>query len=80
MLGFRCRHPGLDGLGVALLYERNYIRSKNAVRQKALKRKLLEYNEDDVRSLPFILNAIANLSPALDLLAKFASQKDRQSI
>ena len=63
------RHPGLDGLGVALLYEHNYIRAKNAVRRKAIKRKLLEYNEDDVRSLPFILDAVASLSPAVDELA-----------
>jgi Icc-related predicted phosphoesterase len=79
MLGFRYRHAGLDGLGVALLYERKYIRSKNSVRRKALKRKLLEYNEDDVRSLPFILDAVANLSPALGQLAKFALQTDRKS-
>jgi Icc-related predicted phosphoesterase len=63
-LGFRYRHPGLDGLGIALLYEHDYIRAKNAVRRKAIKRKLLEYNEDDVRCLPFILDAVANLSPA----------------
>jgi Icc-related predicted phosphoesterase len=63
-LGFRYRHPGLDGLGVALLYEHDYIGAKNAVRRKAIKRKLLEYNEDDVRSLPFILDAVANFSPA----------------
>jgi predicted RecB family nuclease len=62
MLGIRYRHPELDGLEVALLYEHNYIRMKNAARKKALKRRLLEYNEDDVRSLPFILNAVESLS------------------
>lgn len=76
MLGFRYKHSGLDGLGVALLYEHNYIRVKNAVRRKTFKGKLLEYNEDDVRSLPFILDAVANLSPAVDELAEIASRKD----
>ena len=61
-LGFRYRHPALDGLGVALLYEHDYIRAKSAVRRKAIRRKILEYNEDDVRSLPFILDAVANIS------------------
>lgn len=75
-LGFRYRHADLDGFAVALLYERNYIKTKNAARKKALKRKLLEYNEDDVRSLPFILDAVGNLSPAIDELAEIASRKD----
>jgi Icc-related predicted phosphoesterase len=67
MLGFRSRHPGLDGWGVALLYEHDYIRAKSGVRRKVLKRKLLEYSEDDVRSLPFILDAVANLAPGPDV-------------
>ncbi len=68
--------PWCSACGVALLYEQNYIRAKNAARRKALKRKLLEYNEDDARSLPFILDAVANLSPAVDELAEVASRKD----
>lgn len=64
VLGFPYRHPGLDGLGVALLYEHNYIRPRSAARKRALKRRLLEYNEDDVRSLAFILDAVENLDSA----------------
>lgn len=67
MLGLRYRHPRLDGFEVALLYEHDYVPMKSAVRRKALKRKLLEYNEDDVRSLPFILDAVSNLAPAPDV-------------
>lgn len=67
IFGFRYRYPELDGFGVALLYEHNYVRAKNTVRRKALKRKLLKYNEDDVRSLPFILDAVANLFSAVNV-------------
>ncbi len=80
MLGFRYRHPRLDGLGVALLYEHNYARVKNAARQKALKRKLLEYNEDDVRSLPFILDAVAKLSPTVGVASQVPSGGQSDSL
>lgn len=77
MFGFRYRHPGLDGLGVALLYEQNYIALKHAGRRRALRQKLLEYNEDDVRSLPFILNAIASLPGAVDAQSLFPTAEQR---
>ncbi len=63
-LGFRYRHPELNGLQVALLYEHDYTRARNGARKKALQRRLLEYNKDNVRCLPFILDAVANLFSA----------------
>lgn len=70
MLGFRYRHPTLNGLRVALLYEQTYVRMKNVIRRRALKRRLLEYNEDDVRSLPFILDAVAKPCPTLGVASQ----------
>jgi len=59
--GYRCKHPNLDGYGVALLYMHTYQKSKHRLQRRKLGRKLIEYNEDDVRSLPFILNALEDL-------------------
>lgn len=48
--GYKYRHPDLDGMTVAMSYMVNYQKT----RDKKLLRKLFEYNEDDVRSLPAI--------------------------
>lgn len=61
--GYRYKHPDLDGYQVASLYERRYQSLRGAKSRQALARKLLEYNEDDVRCLPHIMNAIETLSP-----------------
>lgn len=61
--GYRYKHPDLDGYQVASLYERQYLFLKTEKSRQVLARKLLEYNEDDVRCLPHILNAIQALSP-----------------
>ncbi|MGH9717117.1 MAG: ribonuclease H-like domain-containing protein [Candidatus Acidiferrales bacterium] len=74
-LGFRQRHPDLDGLGVARLYERRYLRETNAARRRKIRKRLLEYNEDDVQSLPFILDAVANLSPIFHQPSNFEPPK-----
>jgi predicted RecB family nuclease len=60
--GYRYKHPDLDGLDVALLYGGSYRGTKHARRRRELGRKLREYNEDDVRCMPFILAAIERLS------------------
>lgn len=60
--GYRYRHPNLDGFGVALLYEHTYQELRHAVRRRTLEKKLCDYNEDDVRCLPFILRAIRSLA------------------
>jgi predicted RecB family nuclease len=59
--GYRYKHPDLDGYRVASLYMHTYQKSKHRLRRRKLGRKLIEYNEDDVRCLPFILNALENL-------------------
>jgi len=59
--GYRYKHPDLDGYRVASLYMHTYQKSKHRLRRRKLGRKLIEYNEDDVRCLPFILKALENL-------------------
>jgi predicted RecB family nuclease len=59
--GYRYKHPDLDGYTVASLYENNYRSFRDTVAGRKLARKLIEYNEDDVRCLPHILNAIQAL-------------------
>jgi len=56
--GYQYKHPELDGTAVASLYMHTYQKSKHRLRRKKLGQKLIEYNEDDVRCLPFILKAI----------------------
>lgn len=64
--GFRFRHPELNGFRVASLYQDQYVRLRHPTRRRKLRRKFLTYNEDDVRSLPFILEAVENLARAAD--------------
>jgi uncharacterized protein YprB with RNaseH-like and TPR domain/Icc-related predicted phosphoesterase len=52
--GYYFRHKDLNGLTVAMEYLVNYQKTKN---QKLLQ-KLLEYNEDDVRSMDWLVNKI----------------------
>ncbi|MGA2663607.1 MAG: TM0106 family RecB-like putative nuclease [Nitrososphaerales archaeon] len=56
--GFEYRHPDLDGFAVALEYQINYLKNQD----KELMRKLLEYNEDDIRSLPWILKRLSAIT------------------
>jgi len=51
-LNYPFRHPDLDGLLVALAYDQ-HLHDK-----KPLGRRFFEYNEDDVRVLPFIFDTI----------------------
>ena len=60
--GYRYKHPGLDGVRVASLYENSYQKRRHPVGHRKLGLKLREYNEDDVRCMPFILAAIERLS------------------
>lgn len=59
--GYRYKHPDLDGWEVALLYENRYQSLKNSSTRRKLARTLIEYNEDDVRCLPHILNSLRAL-------------------
>jgi Icc-related predicted phosphoesterase/uncharacterized protein YprB with RNaseH-like and TPR domain len=59
--GYRYKHPDLDGFAVASLYQSTYQQSTHPMRRRKLRLKLHEYNEDDVRCLPFILKAIESL-------------------
>jgi Icc-related predicted phosphoesterase/uncharacterized protein YprB with RNaseH-like and TPR domain len=61
-LGYQYKHPDLDGFDVASLYQNTYLFLKNETKRHELKRKLIEYNEDDVRCLPYILDAITGLT------------------
>ena len=60
--GYRYKHADLDGSLVASLYENNFRQLRDPQKRRRLALKLLEYNEDDVRCLPFILRAIERLS------------------
>lgn len=55
--GYDYRHPDLSGMTVALEYLSNYQKTKD----KKLMKKLLEYNEDDIRSLPWIMERLSNV-------------------
>ena len=67
--GYEYRHPELDGFAVAIEYMSNYQQSKS----KKLLRSLLEYNEDDIRSLPWILDRISSIGESLELTAEIDS-------
>ncbi len=60
-LGYRFAHPDLDGLWVALAYE-EHIR-----RREPLDPRMAEYNEDDVRALPYIVHQLEKHRQALPL-------------
>ena len=53
--GYNYLHPDLSGMTVALMYLSNYQKTKD----KKLMKKLLEYNEDDIRSLPWIMDKLS---------------------
>ncbi len=55
-LGYKFKYPDLDGFLVALEYQRHVIDGI------PLNQMLLEYNEDDVKSLPFMINHLAKLN------------------
>ena len=55
LLNYPFRHPDLDGLLVALAYGQ-HLRDR-----KPLGRQFFEYNEDDVRVLPFIFDSTTRL-------------------
>lgn len=59
--GYRYKHPDLSGFQVGSLYQSKYLRLKKATERRKLARKFREYNRDDIRSLPFILDAIKRL-------------------
>jgi uncharacterized protein YprB with RNaseH-like and TPR domain/Icc-related predicted phosphoesterase len=61
--GYEYRHPDLDGMTVAIEYLTNYQRSRN----KTLLKRLLEYNEDDIRSLPWLLKQISSVVGTLEI-------------
>jgi uncharacterized protein YprB with RNaseH-like and TPR domain len=58
--GYKYRHPNLDGMSVAMEFMITYQKTKN----KKLLKKLLEYNEDDVKSLPAIITKIREVTGA----------------
>jgi hypothetical protein len=60
--GYRYKHAHLVGMTVAMLYVSTYQRARDLSERRKLKATLREYNEDDVRSLPFILRAMERLS------------------
>lgn len=53
-LGYEFKHSELDGLQVALNYHRHVEKGK------PLDHIMLEYNEDDVKVIPYIINEIRN--------------------
>lgn len=61
--GYNYRHPDLSGMTVALEYLSNYQRTKD----KRLMKKLLEYNEDDIRSLPWIMNKLSSITEEIQV-------------
>lgn len=67
ILGYKYRHSDMRGDVIAALYEQEYVRSRSARRRQELKHKFLSYNEDDVRCLPFILDAIEKLPLASEV-------------
>jgi predicted RecB family nuclease len=60
--GYQYKHPEWDGFAVASLYEMQYRKLRDLGKRRKLAKKLIEYNEDDVRCLPFILNALERLA------------------
>ena len=58
--GYRYKHPGLNGFTIASYYDA-YCRGRNQKQRRALAQKMIEYNRDDVRCLPFIVKAIETI-------------------
>ena len=69
--GYRGRHLELDGFAVAIEYMSNYQQTKS----KKLLRSLLEYNEDDIRSLPWILDRILSIGESLEMTVEIDSAR-----
>lgn len=64
--GYSFKHVGLSGFEIAMCYQNEYCRLRNATKRKKLEQRFLEYNEDDVRCLPSILEAIDKLQLGQD--------------
>jgi uncharacterized protein YprB with RNaseH-like and TPR domain/Icc-related predicted phosphoesterase len=73
--GYEYRHPELDGMSVAIEYLSNYQQWKD----KGLLKRLLEYNEDDVRSLPWILDKISSMVGTLEITTDTTTTEIRLS-
>lgn len=56
--GYKYQHKDLSGMMVASEYLNNYQKTKD----KKLMKKLLEYNEDDLRSLPWIMGKLSSIT------------------
>jgi len=56
--GYEYRHQDLNGMIVALEYMHTYQKTKD----KKLLKRLLEYNEDDIRSLPWIMKKLMRIT------------------
>jgi len=56
--GYNYQHKDLSGITVAMEYLINYQKTKD----KKLMKKLLEYNEDDIRSLPWIMEKLSSIT------------------
>jgi len=61
--GYNYQHPDLSGMTVALEYLSNYQKTKD----KKLMKKLLEYNEDDIRSLPWIMERLSSITQEIQI-------------
>lgn len=61
--GYKYRHPDLNGIRVAMEYLITYQKNKD----KALLKRLLEYNEDDIRSLPVIVSKVVEVAGAINI-------------
>jgi predicted RecB family nuclease len=59
--GYRYKHSDVDGLELAFLYAHTYQKLRRSSQRRKLRLKFREYNEDDVRCLPFILKAIESV-------------------
>jgi len=56
-------HPDLSGMTVALEYLLNYQKTQD----KKLMKKLLEYNEDDIRSLPWMMERLTSITQEIQI-------------
>ena len=68
LLGYNFKHPHLDGLYVSSKYE-SCIDEK-----KKLPEEIFEYAEDDVRSLPFVIEKFAHIEVSNDNMRQIKNQ------
>lgn len=73
--GYSFKHAELSGFEIAMCYQNEYCQLRNATKREKLEQRFLEYNEDDVRCLPSILEAIDKLQLTVDT-APTASLRD----